>query len=298
VELNKEYLSQHIVRMPGIPDGTNIGERAVDALVNETLNVSVDCSALCGKSHVEANLVKRICDKALFNYQNESELLSLVRPYVENPKEWVQRLLEITKKRYLFVFMDEFEYLESEVSVYRVDFKCPDEVIGKENVHRSFLYILSHFLSEPYIIFVIAGRVGTIVEILDDAASVSVNLNLLPLDPFSENDVQYVIQEAKLFDGEPILSLLFPSHPEGHSWFSKQLYDYTGGLPGHVAHVLKRLVEFSVRFKQNSDLSEQNMKKLMEKIGPEFCSTRNLYRLTPKGLATFSAFLIASMLRL
>ncbi|KAK4526885.1 hypothetical protein GAYE_SCF29G4803 [Galdieria yellowstonensis] len=299
VELNKEYLSQHIARMPGLPEGTNIGERAVDALVNETLYVSVDCSALCGKSHAEANLVKRICEKALFEHPNESELLSGVLPYVENPKEWVHRLLEITKKRYLFVFMDEFEYLESKVSVHGVDFKCPDEVIGKGNVHRSFFYILSHFLSEPYIIFVIAGRVGTIVEILDDAASVSVNLNLLPLDPFSENDVQYLIQEIKQFEGKPLLSCLFPSHPEeGHSWFSKQLYDYTGGLPGHVRHVLKRLVEFFVRFKPNSDLSEQSMKKLMEKFGPEFCCTRNLYRLTPKGMATFSAFLIASILRL
>jgi len=129
VELNKEYLSQHIVRMPGMPDGTNIGERAVNALVNETLYVSVDCSALCGKSHAEANLVKRICDKALFEHPNDSELRPRVLPYVENPKEWVHRLLEITKKRYLFVFMDEFEYLESEVSIHRVDFKCPKELI-------------------------------------------------------------------------------------------------------------------------------------------------------------------------
>jgi len=161
-----------------------------------------------------------------------------------------------------------------------------------------FLYTLSHFLSEPYIIFVIAGRVRTIVEIVDDAASVSVNLNLLPLDPFSESDVQYVIQETKRLSDEPILSLLFPSHPQGQSWFSKQLYDYTGGLPGHVAHLLKQLAEFSVRFKQNSDLSEQDMKEMMEKIGPEFCCTRNLVRLTPKGMAIFCAFLIASMLRL
>jgi len=70
VELNKEYLSQHIVRMPGLPEGTNIGERAVDALVNETLYVSVDCTALCGESHAEAILVKRICDKAFFEHPN------------------------------------------------------------------------------------------------------------------------------------------------------------------------------------------------------------------------------------
>jgi hypothetical protein len=89
--------------------------------------------------------------------------------------------------------------------------------------------ILFRFLSEPYIIFVIAGRVRTIVEIVDDVALVSVNLNLLPLDPFSENDVLYVIQETKRLSDEPILSLLFPSHPEGHSWFFKQLYDYAGG---------------------------------------------------------------------
>ncbi|KAK4527530.1 hypothetical protein GAYE_SCF41G5453 [Galdieria yellowstonensis] len=249
--------------MPGLPESTNIEERAVDALVNETLYVSVDCSALCGKSHAEANLVKRICDKALFNYPNGLRA-------VRNNEEAI-----------LFVFMDKFEYLESEVSVYRVGFKYPDEVIGKGNVHRLFFYILPQFLSEPYIIFVIAGRVRTIVEILDDVASVS-----------------YVIQETKQLNGQPILSLLFPSHPEGHSWFSKQLYDYTGGLSGHVPHVLKQLAEFCVRFKQNSDLSEQDMKELMEKIGPEFFCTRNQVRLTPKRMPTFCAFLIASILRL
>jgi len=55
----------------------------------------------------------------------------------------VHRLLEITKKRYLFVLMDEFEYLESEVSILRVNFKCPKELIGNGNVHRSFFYTLS-----------------------------------------------------------------------------------------------------------------------------------------------------------
>jgi len=55
----------------------------------------------------------------------------------------VHRLLEITKKRYLFVLMDEFEYLESEVSIRRVNFKCPKELIGNGNVHRSFFYTLS-----------------------------------------------------------------------------------------------------------------------------------------------------------
>ncbi|KAK4526784.1 hypothetical protein GAYE_SCF27MG4701 [Galdieria yellowstonensis] len=239
--------------MPGLPEGTNIRERAVDALVNETLYVSVDCTAVCGKSRAEANLVERICGKALFQHPNESELRPRVLPYVENPKEWVHRLLEITKKRYFFVFMDKFEYLESAVSIHRLDFKCPNEFIGNGNVHP--------------------GRVGTIVEFVDDAASVSVNLNVLPLDPFSENDVQYVVQETKRLSDEPILPRLYRR------------------LPGHVVHVWKQLAAFCVRFKQNSDLSEQDLKKLMENVGPEFCYTRNLYCLTPKGMATFSAFL-------
>ncbi|KAK4527602.1 hypothetical protein GAYE_SCF42G5525 [Galdieria yellowstonensis] len=221
--------------MPGLPEGTNIRERAVDALVNETLYVSVDCTAVCGKSRAEANLVERICGKALFQHPNESELRPRVLPYVENPKEWVHRLLEITKKRYFFVFMDKFEYLES------------------EKWKRS--------------------SVGTIVEFVDDVALVSVNLNLLPLDPFSGNDVQYVVQETKRLSDEPILPRLYRR------------------LPGHVVHVWKQLAEFCVRFKQNSDLLEQDLKKLMEKVGPEFCYTRNLYCLTPKGMATFSAFL-------
>ncbi|KAK4525693.1 hypothetical protein GAYE_SCF15G3602 [Galdieria yellowstonensis] len=72
----------------------------------------------------------------------------------------------------------------------------------------------------------------------------------------------------------------------------------TGGLSGHVPHVLKQLAEFCVRFKQNSDFSEQDMKELMEKIGPEFFCTRNQVRLTPKRMPTFCAFLIASILRL
>ncbi|GJQ13972.1 hypothetical protein GpartN1_g5763.t1 [Galdieria partita] len=154
--------------------------------------------------------------------------------------------------------------------------------------------VLSVVVSQPFVICIVAGRSDCIFSREEDAMPSRITLNFLRLDPFSEATVKYFIQNATCHN-EPILKVLFPSHPEGHDWFFKQVYDYTGGVPYYVVHVLDELGKRCESWNCFCDLSEDEMKEEMEKIAPNFSLVVTLSLMTPESRIVFSSMLLASI---
>eukprot|EP00871_Galdieria_phlegrea_P004845 jgi/Galph1/5361/GphlegSOOS_G4100.1 len=99
--------------LPGIAKGDNMGERALDALLNETLYVHLNLRGVPRGTWFQTILYEWISWKALRFMPNGDELLSQVLGNIGYPKEWLHSLLQVTQKRYLYLFIDEIKVLES-----------------------------------------------------------------------------------------------------------------------------------------------------------------------------------------
>jgi hypothetical protein len=175
--------------------------------------------------------VKEICNKALSGYPNSSELLSQVQAYYEESFRWVPKLFEVTKKSCWYLFIDEIGALEED------DLYSFLDLYPKANyrrVYKSFFGEIADIIMRPGIICVVAGVTDGFMDRQEDAGSALLHMKFLFLDPFSESETKFLIQGMKASNEQTALKLLFPSHPEGHEWFFKQIYDYTGGSPEHV----------------------------------------------------------------
>jgi hypothetical protein len=96
---SKDYLSQRIGRMPGVPPGPNIKERSVDALISGILYAFVDLRRFPEEgSRFRAELVTTISEKALLQFEDSSELLVQVLSFIIKPDKWISKLLEVTNK--------------------------------------------------------------------------------------------------------------------------------------------------------------------------------------------------------
>ncbi|KAK4528390.1 hypothetical protein GAYE_SCF55G6331 [Galdieria yellowstonensis] len=224
VLLNRAYLAQRISEFPGIDDtGESVGERAVEALLNETLYVNVDLRDFprFDGEDFEPTLLKKISEKAVGSLPNESELLAKVLENRKNPGKWLKSLFEVTNKRYLFLFIDEIGLL-AEGDFDKFPDLDPQREPGKLNVYCLFFRVLSSLLIQRFVICYLAGRSDAIVTKQEDAMFSRVDLDFLRLDPFSEETTKLFIQGMKTSGGEIVLQLLFPRHPEGHDWFFKQ----------------------------------------------------------------------------
>ncbi|GJQ14328.1 hypothetical protein GpartN1_g6119.t1 [Galdieria partita] len=294
VSINKEFLLHYLGKMglPGIAKGYNIGERSLDALLNETLYVVLNLLDVPDGNRFRTTLFEWISKEALAQFPNGADLLSQVLSCIGSPKEWFQKLLQVTKKRYLYLFIDEIGALEGDKFTMFKDLMVTQRGNRVHNVYCSFFGVLSTILRQPFVICVLAGRSDAVVTSQRDALTSPVILSFLRLDPFSEATVKYFIQNTT-YDDEPILKILFPSHPEGHDWFFKQVYDYTGGVPYYVVHVLNELGNKCERWNSFCDLSEDEMKEKMEKIAPNLVVT--LSRMTPESMIVFSSMLLASI---
>jgi len=69
----------------------------VEALLNETLYVTLKLCDLCSEDDFTTSLVKAICSKAVSQLPNSSELLSQLVSHFSVPKEWVRRLLDMPR---------------------------------------------------------------------------------------------------------------------------------------------------------------------------------------------------------
>jgi len=297
VLLNRAYLAQRISEFPGIDDtGESVGERAVEALLNETLYVTVDLRDFPDfkREGFKSTLIKKISEKAVDSLSNESELLAKVLENREDPEKWLKSLFQVTNKRYLFLFIDEIGFLPSP-KFYKFPDLDPQRNPHKPNVYRLFFEIMSSLLIQRFVICYLAGRSDAIVTKQEDAITSRVNLDFLRLDPFSEETTKLFIQGMKTSTGEIVLQLLFPKHPEGHDWFFKQVYNYTGGVPIYILHVIQVLVDTCVHHKLYN-LSERKMRRQVEIIAPKLDNIATPKNMEPKALSMFCTLLLSSML--
>ncbi|GJQ14980.1 hypothetical protein GpartN1_g6771.t1 [Galdieria partita] len=297
LSINKERILRYVdtrKKFPGFAKGENVGERALHALLNETLYVMLSLLDVPRGTCFEDTLLEWISEKALSRFPNGADLLSQVLSCIGNPKEWLQKLLQVTKKRYLYLFIDEIGSLEEYEFTLFKDLMVTQGASRVHNVYRAFFRVLSIVVSQPFVICIVAGRSNCIISREEDAMPSRITLNFLRLDPFSEATIKYFIQNTT-YNDEPILKVLFPSHSEGHDWFFKQVYDYTGGVPYYVVHVLDELGNKCERWNSFRDLSENEMKVKMEKIAPNFSLVVTLSRMTPKSMIVFSSMLLASI---
>ncbi|GJQ14722.1 hypothetical protein GpartN1_g6513.t1 [Galdieria partita] len=297
LSINKERILRYVDTMkkfPGFAKGENVGERALHALLNETLYVVLSLLDVPDGNRFQTTLLEWISEKALSQLPNGADLLSQVLSCIGNPKEWLQKLLQVTKKRYLYLFIDEIGSLEEYEFTLFKDLMVTQGASRVHNVYRAFFRVLSIVVSQPFVICIVAGRSDCIISREEDAMPSRIALNFLRLDPFSEATVKYFIQNATCHN-EPILKVLFPSHSEGHDWFFKQVYDYTGGVPYYVVHVLNELGKACERWNSLCDLSEDEMKVKMERIAPTTSLVVTLSRMTPESMIVFSSMLLASI---
>ncbi|KAK4523509.1 hypothetical protein GAYE_PCTG69G1405 [Galdieria yellowstonensis] len=297
VLLNRAYLAQRISEFPGIDDtGESVGERAVEALLNETLYVSLDLRDFPDfkREGFKSTLIKTISEKAVDALSNGSELLAKVLENSENPGKWLNSLFEVTNKRYLFLFIDEIGLL-AEGDFDKFPDLDPQREPGKLNVYCLFFRVLSSLLIQRFVICYLAGRSDAIITKQEDAISSRVNLDFVRLDPFSEETTKLFIQGMKTSGGEIVLQLLFPRHPEGPDWFFKQVFNYTGGVPIYVRHVIQVLVDTCVHNKLYN-LSERRMRRLVETVGPmsEIMATPS--NMKPEAVSVFCTLLLSSIL--
>ncbi|GJQ14724.1 hypothetical protein GpartN1_g6515.t1 [Galdieria partita] len=297
LSVNKENLLQYLKNfccLPGFEKGENVGERALHALLNETLYVMLNLLDVPRGTCFEDTLLEWISEKALSRFPNGADLLSQVLSCIGNPEKWFQKLLQVTKKRYLYLFIDEIGLLEEYNFTLFKDLMVTQGTSRVHNVYRAFFRVLSIVVSQPFVICIVAGRSNCIISREEDAMPSRITFNFLRLDPFSEATIKYFIQNVTCHN-EPIQKVLFPSHPEGHDWFFKQVYDYTGGVPYHVVHVLNELGKKCERWNSLCDLSENEMKVKMERIAPNTSLVVTLSRMTPESMIVFSSMLLASI---
>jgi len=221
-------------------------------------------------------------------------LLAKVLKNRKNPKKWLKSLFQVTNKRYLFLFIDEIGMLPSR-KFYQFPDLDPQRNPHKPNVYRLFFEIMSSFLVLPCVICYLAGRSDGIVTKQEDAIASRVTLDFLRLDPFSEDATKLFIQGIKICTGENILQLLFPRHPEGHDWFFKQVYNYTGGVPIYVRHVIQVFVDTCVHNKLYN-LSERRMRRQVETIASMSDIIATPEDMEPKALSMFCTLLLSSIL--
>ncbi|GJQ13370.1 hypothetical protein GpartN1_g5161.t1 [Galdieria partita] len=297
LSINKERILRYVdtrKKFPGFAKGENVGERALHALLNETLYVMLSLLDVPRGTCFEDTLLEWISKKALSQFPNSADLLSQVLSYIGSPEEWLQKLLQVTKKRYLYLFIDEIGSLEEYEFTLFKDLMVTQGASRVHNVYRAFFRVLSIVVSQPFVICIVAGRSNCIIGREEDAMPSRITLNFLRLDPFSEATVKYFIQNVTCHN-VPILKVLFPSHPEGHDWFFKQVYDYTGGVPYYVVQCLNELGKKCERWNSLCDLSEDEMKVKMERIAPTTSLVVTLSRMTPESMIVFSSMLLASI---
>jgi len=94
------------------PPGPNFGERSLDALISGTLYVFLGLGYFSSTEiELETTLIKRICEEAVSRWPNSSTLLDEVCKSFDEQEVWIERLLQVTNKQYLFLVIDEISDL-------------------------------------------------------------------------------------------------------------------------------------------------------------------------------------------
>eukprot|EP00871_Galdieria_phlegrea_P004847 jgi/Galph1/5363/GphlegSOOS_G4039.1 len=272
--MNREFVKNQRVDilLPGSPtleDGLN-------ALCDETIYVYLDLREFPTEGeYFDIVLYERICKYALSGYPNKEELLGQVGPPISQcVSKWLKKLLQVTKKKYLFVCIDEIGCL------------------GEPNMYVFFL--LRPLLCIPRVLCLVTGRTGHIIQQVDDAGASRLRLKLLKLDPFSLEATHAFIQHA-MYKNISFQNILFPGNPQGMDYFSRIVWEYTSGVPIHVRHVLSRLAENRLSNLEWKDLSEAELRKKVETIVPEWRLFVDPLHRRSDTIGVFSSLLFANV---
>jgi hypothetical protein len=167
-----------------VPRGPNCGERSLDALISGTLYVFLDLGYFSSTEiEFETALIKRIYEEAVSGLPNSSKLLSKVLKSFDEPKGWIEKLFEVTNKRYLFLFIDEIGYLSTSKS---------DALSSIPKEPKGAQCLL--FIFQDFIICVLARRTEPVSSRIGEASASRLKRKVVALSPFSKNVVKSFIQ--------------------------------------------------------------------------------------------------------
>jgi len=267
----------------------------VDTLISGTLYVFLDIRDFSSTEiKFEPRPIKWICRESVSGLPNSSALLDEVLKSCEEPEGWIEKLLfHVTNKRYLFLFIDEIGYLSTSFR----DLRREDQKQSKS--FRLFFWFLSRVVSNPRVICVVAGRTESISRRIDEASSSPLELKYVGLSPFSKDVVKSFIQGTTCSkdDGEPVLKILFPSHPEGPEWFFQKMYIYSGGVFMYLIDIFRELVDLR-KSKKGRDLSENDMEVLIDSIPTNTSVLIISAHMSSETMNVFCSMLLAAVLEL
>eukprot|EP00871_Galdieria_phlegrea_P004173 jgi/Galph1/4757/GphlegSOOS_G3423.1 len=295
--INKEYIWQ--ARSKQCFPGCATPEESLDALYNKTLYVYLELGRFPKEGHrFEHVLHQKICETALSDFPNGSQLLSEVLPLVpKGPSEWLAKLFQVTNKRYLFICIDEIGFVGEEDFFEFKDLKSPSPGQSTSNVYRLFFRLLRPLLVEPFVLCIVVGRCDAIVRRQQDAMPSRIDLRFLRLDPFSSDIVKDIVQQSR-YGEETLREIIFPKTPQGIDWLSEIVWDYTGGVPIYVHHVLTELAKTCVSNAKWRDLSVKDLKEKVETIHMIDSLFVHVDRMESRVVGVFSSMLLASVLKI
>jgi len=204
----REQFVSKIDWLPGFLSESNFGELAVEALVNDILYVALDLRLCPRGKWFEDTLKKWISKEVFFQYPSCSRLLSK-----GSCCSWVENILHVTNKRYLFLFIDENEALKEEKLHSFADLGEIDEFTGRSNPFVLFLGV-AIILSVSVFHMPHCRNLNCIFEADECYALSPLSIDFIDLDPFSKNDIESFVR-GTTFGDDSILRLLFRSSLQG-----------------------------------------------------------------------------------
>eukprot|EP00871_Galdieria_phlegrea_P000518 jgi/Galph1/1467/GphlegSOOS_G155.1 len=239
-------------------------EDCLNALCDETIYVYLDLYSFpkTGNDALSSNLV----DKEL--------AVEVVRLIPKGLMKWLPKLLQVTKKKYLFVFIDEIGLLGEPKCFQFNDLQSPSSNESPSAVYRMFFGLLSPLARVNRVLCVVAGRSDAIVRQKENAMPSRVQLEFLKLDPFSLQTTDAYIRNAKI------------------------VWEYTSGVPIYVRHVLSQLAKKCLSSSEWKDLSEEELREKIETIVPDSSLFVDPSRMRPETIAVFSSMLLVSVLEI
>eukprot|EP00871_Galdieria_phlegrea_P000488 jgi/Galph1/143/GphlegSOOS_G4940.1 len=295
--MNKEFVKQEMGRK--LLPGSRTLEEGLNALCDETIYVYLDLYSFPNEGHsFKYVLYECICKDALSSNLVDKELAEgVIRLIPQRTTEWLTTLLQVTKKKYLFVFIDEIGLLGEPKRFQFNDLQSPSSNESPSAVYRMFFGLLSPLARVNRVLCVVAGRSDAIVRQKEDAMPSRVQLEFLKLDPFSLQTTDAYIRNAK-YDDVPLQNIVFPHIPHGMDYLSRIVWEYTSGVPIYVRHVLSQLAKKCLSSSEWKDLSEEELREKIETIVPDSSLFVDPSRMRPETIAVFSSMLLVSVLEI
>eukprot|EP00871_Galdieria_phlegrea_P003172 jgi/Galph1/3856/GphlegSOOS_G2544.1 len=157
--INKEFVKQEMGRK--LLPGSRTLEEGLNALCDETIYVCLDLYSF----PKTGERFEYACMNALSSNLVDKELaVEVVRLIPKGLTKWLPKLLQVTKKKYLFVFIDEIGLLGEPKRFQFKDLQSPSSNESPSAVYRMFFGLLSPLARVNRVLCVVAGRSDAIVR--------------------------------------------------------------------------------------------------------------------------------------